>query len=349
MFTLMKPLDRFLDLLQQYGSHYFDHMLEQTEGNTDETTTKALARTRDRLLKDREFGPLVRTENNKQTGYFLNLLQQYATFYYDHMLEAMQGRNTRATVDALARARERLIKEFGPRASAENEEQTGLGADGRRKLSTTERRVLLLRGSIEKIRLAALGNYDLAFVRTLCKEALAEDELLSKEVDETGPLTASQAEESTQNLKSPSIRATPAAQEQASGTSASLGAVIRCPGYGHPDCWMEEGGYCAVCAAPDSVTVSQQDSPSAVQSSTNAEEITSVKFTAIFTVPVGNYGGNYPNMVRFEQRPGESIKDALNRAGYEKQKKGEEWDISESTVFIFEGWPALEGEDKIKR
>lgn len=69
------------------------------------------------------------------------------------------------------------------------------------------------------------------------------------------------------------------------------------------------------------------------------------KFTAIYTVSVGSHRASYPKLVRFEQHEGETVIGALNRAGYATQKAGEEWDISESTVYLFNGWPSLQGED----
>jgi len=69
------------------------------------------------------------------------------------------------------------------------------------------------------------------------------------------------------------------------------------------------------------------------------------KFTAIYTVSVGRYGASYPKLLRFEQYEGETVIAALNRAGYATHEAGKEWDISEATVYIFNGWPSLQGEN----
>ncbi len=70
------------------------------------------------------------------------------------------------------------------------------------------------------------------------------------------------------------------------------------------------------------------------------------QYTAIYTVSVGRYGGSYVQMLRFLQHPGQTLKEAMNQAGYKTQKKGYEWDISEATVFLFEGWPQQQGESQ---
>ena len=73
-----------------------------------------------------------------------------------------------------------------------------------------------------------------------------------------------------------------------------------------------------------------------------------VRYTANYTVPVGNYGGCYVQKIRFVQNPGQTIKEALNEAGYKTQKEGHNWDIMESTVFLFEGWPTVQGEFSVE-
>ena len=73
-----------------------------------------------------------------------------------------------------------------------------------------------------------------------------------------------------------------------------------------------------------------------------------VRYTAIYTVPVGRYGGSYVQMLRFVKQPGQTLEEALNTAGYKTQKQGHEWDISEATVFIFNGWPQRRDEHTIE-
>jgi hypothetical protein len=72
-----------------------------------------------------------------------------------------------------------------------------------------------------------------------------------------------------------------------------------------------------------------------------------MKFTAIYTVSVGHYRNSYPKMIRFEQLEGETILGALNRAGYAEQDAANQdrWDISEATVYLFEGHPRMQGEE----
>lgn len=63
------------------------------------------------------------------------------------------------------------------------------------------------------------------------------------------------------------------------------------------------------------------------------------KVTAIYTVSVGSYGASYPAEIRFKVKEGEKWQDAMNKAGYKKQKKGYEWDIADAVVFLYDGWP----------
>jgi hypothetical protein len=71
-------------------------------------------------------------------------------------------------------------------------------------------------------------------------------------------------------------------------------------------------------------------------------------YTVIYTESVGRYGASYPKMLRVTLTDKESLKDGINRAGYESQVPGQEWDIMESVVFIFEGHPTLQGDRTVR-
>jgi hypothetical protein len=70
------------------------------------------------------------------------------------------------------------------------------------------------------------------------------------------------------------------------------------------------------------------------------------KWTVIYTQSIGSYDGALVRMCRVTQRPKETLDDAINRSGYGALiKAGEEpYDISDSVVFVFEGWPELTGD-----
>lgn len=63
----------------------------------------------------------------------------------------------------------------------------------------------------------------------------------------------------------------------------------------------------------------------------------STKFTAIFTESwmAGSHSHTLTKMLRFEQYEGETVVAALERE-----------DIAERCVFLFLGWPALQGENE---
>ena len=100
----------------------------------------------------------------------------------------------------------------------------GISCGSVSRLQQAEDRIRFLRCAIERIGLVALGEEDCARIRTECKEALKLDERYAQ-------VSALEASDET-----------PAAPKRPD-------KARRCPGYGHPDCWMEQDGHCMPCTA----------------------------------------------------------------------------------------------------